>query len=80
MVGGWGGVGGRIGLLAEIDSLARSAAGGLVYHAIAAEIPLDIAPKTPLREITGESDSEPNPSRCSRDQDQSYGIGGFAGG
>ncbi len=67
MVGGRGGVGGRIGLLAEIDSSTRGAAGGLVYHAIAAEIPLDIAPTTPLHEIRGklcselESESESGP-------------------
>ncbi len=42
------------GLLAEIDSLA----GGLLYHAIAAEIPLDIAPKTLFGEVKGESGSE----------------------
>lgn len=58
MVGGRGGVGGQIGLLAEIDSSATGAAGGLVYHAIAAEIPLDIAPKTPLHESWGESESD----------------------
>ncbi len=42
------------GLLAEIDP----SAGGLVYHAITAEIPLDVAPKTLFCEVKGESGSE----------------------
>ncbi len=52
------------GLLAEIDS----SAGGLVHHAIAAEIPLDIALKMLFHEIRGESDQSlnPNPGRCSK--------------
>ncbi len=47
-------MGGQIGLLAEIDS----DAGGLMYHAITAEISLDIALKMLFHEMRGESDSE----------------------
>lgn len=51
-------MGGRIDLLAEIDSSIMGGAGGLVHHVIAAEIPLDIAPTTLLHESTRDTDSE----------------------
>ncbi len=62
-------MGGQIGLLTEIDS----DTGGLVYHAIAAQIPLDIALKTLFHEIRVNQipSLNPNPGRCSRDRDQS---------
>ncbi len=44
--------------LTEINSSARGAAGGSVYHAITADIPLDIALKALFCETRGESGSE----------------------